>query len=88
MTQYQPGPAAAPANVPGKTLGLVGLILAIIPCTAFVGLILSIVAFVQARGAGIRNNQALAGIIVAAAWLVISLIVNLTSGVFSTLMNR
>ncbi|WP_375424323.1 hypothetical protein [uncultured Friedmanniella sp.] len=88
MTQYPPGPVAQPANVPGKTLGLVGLILAIIPCTALIGLVLSIVAFVQARGVGIKNNQALAGIIVAAAWLVISLIVNLTSGVFSTLMNR
>ena len=32
MANYQAVPPAA-ANDPGKTLGLVGLILAIIPCT-------------------------------------------------------
>ncbi len=40
------------------------MILAIIPCTAVIGLILSIVAFNQSRGAGIRNQKAFIGIIV------------------------
>jgi high-affinity K+ transport system ATPase subunit B len=80
MASYQPPPqpAAQPANDPGRILGIIGLITAIIPCTWFIGLILSIIGFVLSRRAGIKNNLALAGIIVAAACGVISLILNLT----------
>lgn len=71
-----PAYAAAPATVPGKTLGIVGLILAIL--LPLVGLILSIVAMVQSRKAGAKNGPALAGIIVGAlftiGWIIIGLL--------------
>src|SRR3712207_4911646 len=63
MAQYQAPPPPA-ANDPGATLGLVGMILAIIPCTYFIGLILSVVAFFMSRRAGFANQKALIGIIV------------------------
>ncbi len=87
MASYQPPPqpGAQPGNDPGRILGIIGLITAIIPCTWFVGLILSIIGFVLSRRAGIKNNLALAGIIVAAAWGVISIILNIT-GAFARMM--
>ena len=84
MANYQAVPPAA--NDPGKTLGLVGLILAIIPCTSTIGLILSIVGFVMSRRVGIQNQKAFAGIIVGAAWIVIGImaqIAGLTSGLYN-----
>jgi uncharacterized iron-regulated membrane protein len=86
MASYQPVPPPA-ANDPGNTLGLVGMILAIIPCTAILGLILSIVAFFMSRRVGIQNQKALVGIIVGAVWLVLSIIGQIT-GVLSGLYNR
>lgn len=85
MADYQAVPPAA--NNPGKTLGLVGMILAIIPCTYFIGLILSVVAWVQSNKVGIRNQQALIGIIVGAVWLVISIIAQVT-GFWTGLFTR
>jgi hypothetical protein len=73
MASYQAVPPPA-ANDPGNTLGLVGMILAIIPCTYFIGLILSIVGFVMSRRAGFRNQKALIGIVVGVVWLVLSII--------------
>jgi hypothetical protein len=55
-------------QIPANTLGIVGLILAIIPCTSTIGLVLSIVAYIISRRANFHNGQALAGIIVGAAW--------------------
>ena len=78
MSQYQAAPPPAAASYPGKTLGIVGLILAIIPCTWFAGLIISIIAFVQSRGAGVKNNLALAGIVIGAVWLVVSIVLYAT----------
>ena len=46
MANYQAAPAP-PADYPGKTLGIVGMVLAIVPCTSTIGLILSIVGFIQ-----------------------------------------
>lgn len=62
--QYSGGPqyAGAPGPVPGRTLGIVGLVLAFL--AAPIGLILSIVAMVQSRKAGAKNGFALAGIII------------------------
>lgn len=65
---------ASNGPVPGKTLGIVALILAIVPFTQLIGLILGIVALVQSRKAGAKNGIALAAIIVGAALLVISII--------------
>jgi hypothetical protein len=81
MADYQATPQ--PAADPGNTLGIVGLILAIIPCTTTVGLVLSIVAFIMSRRAGFQNSKALAGIIVGAAYLVIGLVLQLTMGLMS-----
>jgi len=87
MSQYQAAPPPAASSYPGKTLGIVGLILAIIPCTWFAGLIISIIAFVQSRGAGVRNNLALAGIIIGAVYLVLS-IVGYATGITTQLMQQ
>ena len=85
MANYQATPQ--PAADPGSTLGLVGLILAIIPCTSTVGMVLSIVAYIISRRAGFQNGKALAGIIVGAAWIVLGLILQLTMGLLSGIFN-
>ncbi|RCK71140.1 DUF4190 domain-containing protein [Desertihabitans brevis] len=56
------------AENPGKTLGVVGLVLAIV--AAPIGLILSIVALVQSRRAGMGNGLAVAGIVVGALFTI------------------
>ena len=86
MASYQAVPPPA-ANDPGQTLGLVGMILAIIPCTAVIGLILSVVAFVMSRRSGFQNQKAMIGIIVGAIWLVLSIIAQIT-GALTGLYNR
>jgi hypothetical protein len=86
MASYQSAPPPAAANDPGNTLGLVGMILAIIPCTAFLGLILSLVAFFISRRSGVRNQKALIGILIGAVWLVLSIIAQLagwTAGLYN-----
>jgi hypothetical protein len=81
MANYQATPP--PAADPGNTLGIVGLILAIIPCSSTIGMVLSIVAYIVSRRAGYQNSKALAGIIIGAAWLVIGLILQITMGLIS-----
>jgi hypothetical protein len=87
MANYQAAPPPAAANDPGRTLGLVGMILAIIPCTSTLGLILSIVALILSRRVGLPNQKAMIGIIVGAAWIVISIILN-ALGVFTSMLQR
>ena len=72
-----------PAADPGNTLGIVGLILAIIPCTSTIGMVLSIVAYIISRRASFQNSKALAGIIIGAAWLVLGFILQITMGLIS-----
>lgn len=67
---YQPAPTG---TVPGRTLGIVALVFAII--AAPVGVILGIIALVQSKRAGAKNGLALAAIIVGAVLTVISIIV-------------
>jgi hypothetical protein len=81
MANYQA--TQQPTADPGNTLGIVGLILAIIPCSSTIGLVLSIVAYIISRRAGYQNSKALAGIIIGAAWLFIGLILQLTMGLIS-----
>ena len=81
MANYQAPPP--PVADPGNTLGIVGLILAIIPCSSTIGMVLSIVAYIVSRRAGYQNSKALAGIIIGAAWLVIGLILQVTMGLIS-----
>ena len=61
-----------PADYPGKTLGIVGLILAII--MPLVGLIISIVAQSQSKKAGYPNTMAKVGVIVGAILVVLGII--------------
>ncbi|WP_154798004.1 DUF4190 domain-containing protein [Cellulosimicrobium protaetiae] len=72
---------SAPAQDPGKTMGIVGLVLSFLGCLSIVGLILSIVAFNKSKKAGYKNNLALAGIIVGAIVLVISIVVGIILGI-------
>jgi hypothetical protein len=67
-----------PAQDPGRTMGIVGLVLAIF-CN-LIGLVVSIIAFNKSKQAGFKNNIALAGIIVGAVLFVVGLIYNLTVG--------
>jgi hypothetical protein len=78
---YQPPPnqpppysAQAPytmppqAQDPGKTLGIIGLVLSFF--TALIGMIISIIAFRSSKKAGFKNTPALAGIIIGAIFTV------------------
>ncbi|WP_411557628.1 hypothetical protein [Plantibacter sp. MPB07] len=68
--------AASPrADYPGKKLGLVGLILAIL--VPVVGFILSIVAQNQSLAAGYRNQLATFGVIISAVILALGVLVSL-----------
>ncbi len=68
------GPVAAPPGVdyPGKTLGIVGLVLSFF--TALVGFVISIVALQQSRKAGYKNTPALVGVIIGIVSTVIVII--------------
>ena len=59
---YSPYAPAPVAQDPGRTLGIVGLVLSFL--TALVGLVVSIVALRKSRRAGFKNGFALAGTIV------------------------
>jgi ABC-type Fe3+ transport system permease subunit len=81
--QPQPGYAAQPAE-PGKTLGIVGLILSIasyvvIPFLgAIAGIIVSAIARSQSKKAGIeKNTPALVGLILGIVSLALSIIVTI-----------
>ncbi|MBN9605516.1 MAG: hypothetical protein J0G30_02775 [Actinomycetales bacterium] len=56
-----PAPAPAPADYPGKTLGIVGLILVFF--TNVIGLIVSAIALKQSKDAGFQNTPAKVGVI-------------------------
>src|SRR5215210_123597 len=76
MAQYQAYPPAPAPRDPGRTLGIVGLILAFF--CSLIGLIISIIAYRQSQQAGYKNNIAMAGIIVGAISLVLGLILQFT----------
>ena len=80
MAQYQAGPpSAAPADFPGKTLGIVGLVLAIL--VPLVGLIVSIIANNQSKAAGYPNKLAKIGIIVSIVLMVLGLVIGVISAI-------
>ena len=65
MANYEatsPTPAPTAADFPGKTLGIVGLVLAIV--APLVGIIVSAVALSQSKKAGFENKLAKIGLIV------------------------
>jgi len=65
--------APAPPPVPGKTMGIVALIL---PFVGFclVGLVLGIIALVQSKKAGFKNTPALIAVIVSAVFIVLEIV--------------
>jgi hypothetical protein len=89
MSQYPPGPypsGAAPAGpLPGKTLGIVGLVLAIF--CSLIGAVVSFIAYRQSAAAGWKNNVALAGIIVGLVLFVLGLVINFSTGAFNQFRN-
>ena len=68
----QPSPGASSGDFPGKTLGIVGLVLSFF--TTIIGLIISIVALRQSKKAGFKNTPALIGIIVGIVTTVFAII--------------
>ena len=73
MTTPAPTPAPGPAPVSdGKTLGIVGLVLAFVFSLA--GLIVSIIANNQSKAAGVQNTPAKVGIVLSIIFLVLGLI--------------
>ncbi|MFB2555689.1 DUF4190 domain-containing protein [Herbiconiux liangxiaofengii] len=78
----QPG-GTAPGDFPGRTLGIVGLIVSIF--ANVIGLIISIVALNQSKQAGVKNGPALAGVIVGATLGGIGLLIGLIAVVTSFL---
>lgn len=71
---YGGGYGQQPTENPGKTLGIVGFILSLIPFITIAGLIVSIIAFVKSRKAGMGNGFALAGIIIGALGVIGSIL--------------
>lgn len=71
--------AAAPTGDPtaGKTLGIVGLVLAFVATP--IGLILSIVALVQSKGAGVKNTPAKVGLILSIIFIVLGIIITIVA---------
>jgi hypothetical protein len=76
MTDPTPAPAApaaaAPADYPGKTLGIVGLVLAFLFSLA--GLIVSAIALNQSKAAGFKNTPAKVGLILSIIFLVLGVL--------------
>ena len=90
MSQYPPGaypsgPASHSGPLPGKTLGIVGLVLAIF--CSLIGAVVSFIAYRQSATAGWKNNIALAGVVVGLVLFVVGLYVNYTTGTFQQLGN-
>ncbi|WP_150952511.1 DUF4190 domain-containing protein [Microbacterium testaceum] len=72
-TYPQAVPPATTTSIPGRTLGIIALVVAF-PAN-LIGLILGIVALVKSRKAGVRNGPAVAAIIVGAVFLILSIVV-------------
>jgi len=69
--QQQPPPGSG-GDYPGKTLGIVGLVLSFF--TTIIGLIISIVALRQSKKAGFKNTPALIGVIIGIITTVLGII--------------
>lgn len=71
MTEQAAAPAVYGQSVPGKGLGIAGLILAFLAPP--LGLLLSIIAKVQSSKAGFKNGPAKAGIILGIIFIVLGI---------------
>jgi hypothetical protein len=77
MAEYQAtNTAPAPADFPGKTLGIVGLVLAIV--APVVGVIVSAIALNQSKKAGFENKLAKIGLIVGIVLTVVIVVLYIT----------
>lgn len=83
-----PGGYGQPTENPGKTLGIVGFILSLIPFLNVVGLIISIVAMVKSRKARMGNGFALAGIIIGALAVIATVIIIIAVVAFAPLISE
>ena len=84
MAEYQATPTSTtPADYPGKTLGIVGLVLAIV--APVVGIIVSAIAMSQSKKAGYPNKLAKIGLIVGIVLTVLIVILYIT--VFAVAFN-
>ncbi|MFT4306078.1 MAG: hypothetical protein QM604_04215 [Microbacterium sp.] len=73
-------PVAPPAlPLPGRALGVAGFVLSLLAAFAPVGLVLSLVAFVQGRRARRTNGLALGGVILGAVGTVVLIVVAVAS---------
>lgn len=82
MTTPAPAPAPAPVPAPasdGKTLGIVGLVLAFV--FALAGIIVSAIAKSQSKKAGVKNTPATVGLVLSIIffigqiiWIVVAII--------------
>ncbi len=77
MTSMTPDARSTPADFPGRTLGVVGLVLAFL--VPLVGAIVSAVALSQSKKAGYPNTLARVGVIVGAVLTVLGLIISIIS---------
>jgi hypothetical protein len=86
MTTPAPAPVPAAAPSDGKTLGIVGLVLAFLFSLA--GLIVSLIARSQSKKAGVSNGPATAGIIISIIGLLLTIIVIIVNvAVFGSLLS-
>jgi hypothetical protein len=79
MANYQAAPAPT-AEDPGKTLGIVGLVLAIV--APVIGIIVSAIARGQSQKAGFQNQYAKIGLIIGIILTVIGLIGGIAYAIF------
>lgn len=76
MTNYSaPQPTAGTGEDPGKTLGIVGLVLAFV--FALAGIIVSAIALKKSKEAGFKNTIAKVGLILSIVFLVIGIITSI-----------
>jgi len=77
MSEVPAAAPVAPATYPGKTLGIVGLVLAIL--APIVGFIISLIARSQSKAAGFKNTPAKAGIIIGLILTILYIIIIIAS---------
>ena len=77
MSTYPVGGPVRATEDPGRTLGIVGLVLAFI--TSLPGLIVSIIAFRKSKKAGFSNTIAKVGIIIGSIFTALALVITAVS---------
>jgi hypothetical protein len=72
MTAATPAAPAAPASVPGRTLGIVALIVSFF--FSVIGIILGFIARSQSKAAGVKNTPATVAIVLGFIFLIGSIL--------------